>query len=61
MQAHNSSSLVNLIRLMLDLMNEIDTIKDLDPKYKNLKQELSEQIEILEEEGIEGIILNSMY
>ena len=61
MQAHNSSSLVNLIRLMFDLMTEFDTIKDLDPKYKNLKEELTGQIEILEEEGTEGFILNSVY
>jgi hypothetical protein len=51
MQGDGSATLIYLCQLMLDLMKEIDSIKDLDPRYKNLKSELDTEIRLLEEEG----------
>jgi len=55
MQGDGSATLVYLCQLMLDLMKEIDSIKDLDPRYKNLKSELDTEIRLLEEEGEDGM------
>ena len=49
MKIHRSSCQAVLVRLMLKLLEEIPEIKDLDPKFLPLKEELEAELRIWDE------------
>ena len=49
MKIHRSSCQSALVRLMLKLLDELPEIKDLDPKFLSLKEELEAELRIWDE------------
>ena len=49
MKIHRSSCQSALVRLMLKLLDEMPEIKDLDPKFLSLKEELEAELRIWDE------------
>ena len=54
LKLHKSGASIYINRLMKSLMQELPSLKEIDPKYRELEAELDRQLQSWEELGIQG-------